>query len=68
MLKEALSRMADVFFPAVLMQGQEYQQKGFVLNIRLSDGLLKARVKGRSSQIYDVHIDLKTWPHSPFSL
>ncbi|MBA2652868.1 MAG: DEAD/DEAH box helicase family protein [Tatlockia sp.] len=65
MLKEALSRMADVFFPAVLMQGQEYQQKGFVLNIRLSDGLLKARVKGRSSQIYDVHIDLKSWPTIP---
>ncbi|MBA2655650.1 MAG: DEAD/DEAH box helicase family protein [Tatlockia sp.] len=65
MLKEALSRMADVFFPAVLMQGQEYQQRGFVLNIRLSDGLLKARVKGRSSQIYDIHIDLKSWPTVP---
>ncbi|KTC85358.1 MULTISPECIES: DEAD/DEAH box helicase [Legionella] len=65
MLKEALSRMADVFLPTVLMRGQEYQQKGFVLNIRLSDGLLKARVKGRSSQIYDVHIDLKTWPANP---
>lgn len=62
MLKEALSRMADVFLPAVLMRGQEYQQKGYVLNIRLSDGLLKARVKGLSSQIYDVHIDLKSWP------
>ncbi|CDZ78789.1 ATP-dependent helicase HepA [Legionella massiliensis] len=62
MLKEALSRMADVFLPNVLMHGQEYQQKGYVLNIRLSDGLLKARVKGRSSQIYDVHIDLKSWP------
>ncbi|MBA2711902.1 MAG: DEAD/DEAH box helicase family protein [Tatlockia sp.] len=65
MLKEALSRMADVFLPTVLMHGQEYQQKGFVLNIRLSDGLLKARVKGSSSQIYDVHIDLKTWPENP---
>lgn len=62
MLKDALSRMANVFVPAVLMQGQEYQQKGYVLNIRLSDGLLKARVKGRSGQIYDVHIDLKSWP------
>lgn len=65
MLKEALSRMADVFLPAVLMHGQEYQQKGHVLNIRLSDGLLKARVKGHSGQIYDVHIDLKTWPAKP---
>ncbi|WED41942.1 DEAD/DEAH box helicase [Legionella cardiaca] len=65
MLKDALSRMADVFLPTVLMNGQEYQQKGYVLNIRLSDGLLKARVKGRSSQIYDVHIDLKSWPTNP---
>ncbi|MDP1604819.1 MAG: DEAD/DEAH box helicase [Legionella sp.] len=65
MLKDALSRMADVFAPTVLMQGQEYQQKGYVLNIRLSDGLLKARVKGRSSQIHDVHIDLKSWPGRP---
>ncbi|MFC7780983.1 DEAD/DEAH box helicase [Legionella taurinensis] len=65
MLKDALSRMADVFIPSVLMHGQDYQQRGFVLNIRLSDGLLKARVKGRSHQIYDVHIDLKSWPAKP---
>lgn len=65
MLKEALSRMAKVFLPTVLMHGQEYQQKGFVLSTRLSDGLLKARVKGRSSQIYDIHIDLKSWPTQP---
>ena len=62
MLKDALSRMAQVFSPTVLMQGQEYQQKGCVLNIRLSDGLLKARVKGNSNRIYDVRFDLKTWP------
>ncbi|KTC81470.1 DEAD/DEAH box helicase [Legionella brunensis] len=65
MLKDALSRMAEVFLPTILMYGQEYQQKGYVLNIRLSDGLLKARVKGGSSQIYDVHIDLKSWPANP---
>ncbi|MDI9817728.1 MULTISPECIES: DEAD/DEAH box helicase [unclassified Legionella] len=65
MLKEALTRMADVFLPTVLMHGQQYQQKGHVLNIRLSDGLLKARVKGHSSYIYDVHIDLKSWPGVP---
>lgn len=62
MLKDALSRMANVFSPTVLMHGQDYQQKGYVLNIRLSDGLLKARIKGNSSQIYDVHIDLREWP------
>lgn len=65
MLKDALSRMADVFLPSVLIHGQDYQQKGFVLNIRLSEGLLKARIKGQASQIYDVHIDLKTWPGIP---
>ncbi|STX28668.1 DNA helicase, SNF2/RAD54 family domain protein [Legionella beliardensis] len=65
MLKDALSRMADVFLPTVLMHGLDYQKKGFVLNIRLSEGLLKARVKDPSSQIYDVHIDLKIWPKQP---
>lgn len=54
--------MASVFLPNVLMQGSEYQQKGYVLSIRLSDGLLKAHIKDRSGQVYDVHIDLKTWP------
>jgi superfamily II DNA or RNA helicase len=65
MLKEALSQMADAFLPPVLMYGYEYQQKGHVLNIRLSDGLLKARVKGNSNQIYNVYIDLKSWPTIP---
>lgn len=62
MLKAALQKMVDVFPAAVLMRGQDYQRKGHVLSVRLSDGLLKARVKGSSSQIYDVHMDLKTWP------
>ncbi len=65
MLKSALLKMVDVFPPAVLTRGQDYQQKGHVLSVRLSDGLLKARVKGSSSQIYDVHMDLKMWPTSP---
>lgn len=62
MLKSALLRMVDVFPAVVLARGKDYQKKGHVLSVRLSDGLLKARVKGSSSQIYDVHIDLKTWP------
>jgi hypothetical protein len=65
MLKDALSQMTNVFLPDSLIRGQEYQQHGFVLNIRLSDGLLKARVKGQSGRIYDVHIDLKCWPKKP---
>lgn len=57
--------MAEVFIPDVLMRGRDYQQKGYVLSARLSDGLLKARVKGSSSNIYNVHIDLKAWPGIP---
>ncbi|CEG57483.1 DEAD/DEAH box helicase [Legionella fallonii] len=65
MLKEAISKMPEVFEPQILLRGQDYFQKGQVLNIRLSDGLLKGRVKGGSSQIYDIHMDLKMWPGKP---
>ena len=65
MLKEAISKMPEVFEPQILLRGQDYFHKGQVLNIRLSDGLLKGRVKGSSSQIYDIHMDLKTWPGKP---
>lgn len=62
MLNEAISKMPDAFESKVLLRGQEYFQKGQVLNLRLSDGLLRGRIKGSSSQIYDVHMDLKAWP------
>jgi SNF2 family DNA or RNA helicase len=62
MLKSALQRIHEIFPPAVLMRGQEYQRNGHVLQVRLSDGLVRARVKGSSNQLYDVYIDLKTWP------
>ena len=65
MLNEAISKMPEAFESKILLRGQEYFQKGQVLNIRLSDGLLKGRVKGSSSQIYDIHMDLKTWPGKP---
>lgn len=65
MLKSALLRMVDVFSTADLMRGQAYAQQGHVLSTRLSDGLLKGRVKGKSNQIYDVHIDLRAWPSVP---
>lgn len=64
MLKAALQRMTDVFSASTLKSGMDYERLGYVLSIRLSDGLLKARVKGSGNQIYDVHIDLKTWPQS----
>lgn len=65
MLNEAISKMPEAFESKILLRGQEYFQNGKVLNIRLSEGLLKGRVKGSSSQIYDVHMDLKTWPLKP---
>ena len=65
MLKAALLRMVSVFPAAVLARGQDYERHGQVLSTRLSDGLLKGRVKGRSNEIYDVHIDLKSWPDTP---
>ena len=57
--------MVEVFPAVVLKRGQDYATRGHVLNIRLSDGLLKGRVKGGEGQIYDVHIDLRSWPSSP---
>ena len=65
MLNEAISKMPEAFESKILLRGLEYFQNGQVLNIRLSDGLLKGRVKGSSSQIYDIHMDLKTWPGKP---
>lgn len=65
MLNEAISTMPEAFEAKILLRGEEYFQKGQVLNIRLSEGLIKGRVKGSSSQIYDVHMDLKSWPTKP---
>lgn len=65
MLNEAFARMPKVFEHNILVGGQDCYQRGQVLNARLSDGLLKGRVKGKTNQIYDVYMDLKTWPNSP---
>ncbi|HVT62605.1 MAG TPA: SNF2-related protein, partial [Legionellaceae bacterium] len=65
MLKSALSRLNSEFSSKVLLNGQLYFQNGHVLTIRLSDGLLRGRVKGSLGQIYDVHIDLRIWPKNP---
>jgi SNF2 family DNA or RNA helicase len=65
MLWSALSKINEIFSPDEIRRGREYVHKGQVLNIRLSDGLIKARVKGSVNQIYNVHLDLKTWPESP---
>lgn len=65
MLNEAFSKMPDAFESKILLRGQEYFLKGKVLNIRFSEGLLRGRVKGSSGQIYDIHMDLKSWPANP---
>ena len=65
MLNEAISKMPEAFEAKILLRGQEYFLKGQVLNIRFSEGLLRGRVKGSSSQIYDIHMDLKSWPGNP---
>lgn len=65
MLKSALMRLNKEFPQRIFNQGQAYFQQGHVLTIRLSDGLLRGRVKGSLGQIYDIHIDLRSWPQSP---
>ncbi len=65
MLKIALSQMTQEFDPIALAAGLQYFNKGHVLSIRLSDGLLLGRVKGQTGQIYNIHIDLKAWPSQP---
>ncbi|MBA2649695.1 MAG: DEAD/DEAH box helicase [Legionella sp.] len=62
MLNEAISKMPETFDSKTLVTGQDYFQKGYVLSIRLSDGLLKGRIKDIANQIHDVHMDLKIWP------
>ena len=64
MLKAALSKIEKEFTSESINNGHKYYNRGHVLNIRMSEGLLRGRVKGSSGQIYNVHIDLKTWPKS----
>jgi len=62
MLKTAISRMASAASKSVLLRGQQHYETGDVLTFRLSDGLLRARVKGETHQIFDVYMDLRTFP------
>jgi len=65
MLKRALALMESVFPKSVLIQGRTCFDRGHVLTVRLSDGLLKARVMGESLHIHDVFLDFKVWPQVP---
>lgn len=64
MLKTALSKMQKEFAKASLELGYKFYNQGYVLGIKLSDGLLLGRVKDRTGHIYNVRIDLKTWPEN----
>lgn len=59
MLKDALSNMRLLFDEIVLERGRLCQKQGKILNVRMSEGLIKGRVKGSQSQLYDVHINLR---------
>lgn len=67
MLQQALSRLLDVFSETMLDQAIKTVKQELILSIRLSDGLLHARVKGQASysSLFDVYLDLKNWPKMP---
>ena len=64
MQKTMLERMTAYFSPAAMKLGEGYYNAGFVINVKLSDGLLRSKVKSSSKFIYEVHFDLKTWPQT----
>jgi SNF2 family DNA or RNA helicase len=64
MLKSAIARMSHAVSNTVLQRGQHHHQSGDVLTFRLSDGLLRARVKGDTHQIFDVYMDLRVFPET----
>ncbi len=62
MLKAALLKMEQEFPSAVIKDGHQCFLRGDVLNVKLSEGLVRARVKGDAGHIYNIHIDFKSWP------
>ncbi|WP_367605888.1 SNF2-related protein [Legionella sp. W05-934-2] len=59
MLKDALANMHHYFDEIVLERGRLCQKQGKILSVKISEGLIKGRVKGSQSQLYDVHINLR---------
>jgi SNF2 family DNA or RNA helicase len=64
MLKTALQSMLKVFPRSVLLDGGKLQTQGNILDLRLSDGLLRSRVKDSGNFINDIFLDLRTWPQA----
>ncbi len=59
MLKDVLENMHLIFDNIIIERGILCQKQGRILNVRMSEGLIKGRVKGNQSQLYDVHINLR---------
>jgi superfamily II DNA or RNA helicase len=64
MLQRAFTQLLNVFSESCLREGMQYVKQDGMLSVRLSDGLLHARVKGSMGRLFDVYMDLKTWPTS----
>jgi hypothetical protein len=53
MWRAALALMPKIFSMYELEQGKEFEKSGRVINIRLSDGLLKAQIKDTDNHIQE---------------
>lgn len=65
MLEATVERAYKLFSPSILREAEANQRVGGVLQVRFSDGLVKARVKSKSNQIHHLHFDLRSWPKIP---
>jgi superfamily II DNA or RNA helicase len=65
MLNRILEKMHTGFHSLTIVTGEKIYQNQGVLSVRLSDGLLKARVKADDKRLYDVYMDLRAWPGQP---
>src|SRR3990167_4707619 len=62
MLHRILKHLPEAFSATNLRAGVLHVLQEGILNIRLSDGLMHARIKGNLGSLFDVYLDIKTWP------
>ena len=62
MIQQSIADMERYFVSNILAQGRYYQENNYIVNTRISDGLLHARVRSNERHIYDVYINIKEWP------
>lgn len=65
MLQLAFAKLLQTFSPTILEQGLKMVLAEGVMSVRLSEGLLHARVRGMQGGLYDVYTNLKNWPKEP---